>query len=149
MAAPELTAPRVIEALRERGLRMTPQRQAIVVEIMRTRGHISPADLARRVQAQMPGVNASTVYRTLDMLEEAGILSHAHLEGGAEYHRAGEHEHVHLVCSNCGQEDALSLQEARSLERLIGRHHGFQPDLTHFAISGLCAACQNGARTTR
>jgi Fur family ferric uptake transcriptional regulator len=147
--APDLTAPRIIEALRQRGLRMTPQRRAIVAEIMRSRGHISPADLARRVQAQMPGVNASTVYRTLDMLEEAGILSHAHLESGAEYHRAGEHEHVHLVCSNCGQQDALSLQEARSLERLIGRHHGFRPDLTHFAISGLCASCQDEARTGR
>ena len=65
-----------------------------------------------------------------------------HLEGGPEYHRAGEHEHVHLVCSNCGVEDALSLQEARSLEHLIGRHHGFRPDLTHFAISGRCADCQ-------
>jgi Fur family ferric uptake transcriptional regulator len=139
------TAPQIIEALRARGLRMTPQRQAIVSEISRSRGHISPAGLARRVQQQMPGVNASTVYRTLDMLEEAGILSHAHLEGGPEYHRAGEDEHVHLVCSNCGTEEALSLQEARSLERLIGRHHGFRPDLTHFAISGLCATCQDGA----
>jgi Fur family ferric uptake transcriptional regulator len=144
--APELTAPRVIDALRQRGLRMTPQRQAIVAEVMRSRGHISPADLARRVQSQMPGVNASTVYRTLDLLEDAGILSHAHLEGGAEYHRAGEAEHVHLVCSNCGLEDALSLQEARSLERLLGRHRGFRPDLTHFAISGLCSTCQDGGR---
>jgi Fur family ferric uptake transcriptional regulator len=143
-SAPASTASQIIEALRGRGLRMTPQRQAIVAEIMRSRGHIGPADLARRVQSQMPGVNPSTVYRTLDMLEEAGILSHAHLEGGPEYHRAGEHEHVHLVCSNCGVEDALSLREARSLERLIGRHHGFRPDLTHFAISGLCAACQDG-----
>ena len=141
-SAPELTASQVVDVLRERGLRMTPQRHAIVAEILRSRGHISPADLARRVQAQMPGVNASTVYRTLDMLEEAGILSHAHLEGGPEYHRAGEDEHVHLVCSNCGVEDALSLQEANSLERLIGRHHGFRPDLTHFAISGRCSDCQ-------
>jgi len=146
-SAPELTAAEIIAALRRRGLRMTPQRQAIVAEVMRSRGHIGHADLARRVQAQMPGVNASTVYRTLDMLEDAGILSHAHLESGPEYHRAGEDEHVHLVCSNCRSEDALSLEEARSLERLIGRHHGFRPDLTHFAISGLCADCQNGSRS--
>jgi Fur family transcriptional regulator, ferric uptake regulator len=132
----------IVGALRQRGMRITPQRQAIVAEITRTRGHISPADVARRIQGQMPGVNASTIYRTLAMLEEAGILTHAHLEGGAEYHRASEEDHVHLVCSTCGAEDALSLQEARSLERLIGRHHGFSPDLTHFAISGTCASCQ-------
>jgi Fur family ferric uptake transcriptional regulator len=132
----------VLSALRGRGLRMTPQRQAIVSEVMRAQGHISPAAVARRVQDQMPGVNPSTVYRTLSLLEDLGILSHAHLEGGAEYHRAGEGGHVHLTCSRCGAEDDLSLPEAESLEQLIRRHHGFRPDLTHFAISGLCAACQ-------
>jgi Fur family transcriptional regulator, ferric uptake regulator len=131
-----------LQALRERGLRMTPQRQAIVTEIMRAPGHISPAAVARRIQERMPGVNPSTVYRTLSLLEELGYLSHAHMETGAEYHRAGEGGHVHLTCSNCGAEDDLSLAEAESLERLVRKHRGFRPDLTHFAISGLCASCQ-------
>ena len=132
----------VIGVLRARGLRMTPQRRAIVAEIMRTRGHISPTALARKVQGEMPGVNASTVYRTLSLLEEVGVLSHAHLEGGAEYHRAEEAGHVHLTCSNCGAEDDLSLEEAEALSNLIERHREFLPDLTHFAISGLCAECR-------
>jgi Fur family ferric uptake transcriptional regulator len=135
----------VIEVLRERGLRMTPQRRAIVAEIMRTRGHISPTALSRKVQGEMPGVNPSTIYRTLALLEEVGVLAHAHMEGGAEYHRAEEAGHVHLTCSRCGSEDDLSLEEADALVRLIERHHGFGPDLTHFAISGLCAECR-GAR---
>jgi Fur family transcriptional regulator, ferric uptake regulator len=132
----------VMGILRAQGLRMTPQRRAIVAEIMRTRGHISPTALARKVQGEMPGVNASTVYRTLALLEEVGVLSHAHLEGGAEYHRAEEAGHVHLTCSNCGSEDDLSLEEARALSHLIERHREFLPDLTHFAISGLCAGCR-------
>jgi Fur family ferric uptake transcriptional regulator len=131
-----------MEVLRDRGLRMTPQRRAIVAEIMRTRGHISPTALARKVQGEMPGVNASTVYRTLALLEEIGVLSHAHLEGGAEYHRAEEAGHVHLTCSNCGAEDDLSMEEAEALSHLIERHREFLPDLTHFAISGLCAECR-------
>jgi len=134
-----------IEVLRDRGLRMTPQRRAIVAEIMRTRGHISPTALARKVQGEMPGVNASTVYRTLALLEEIGVLSHAHLEGGAEYHRAEEAGHVHLTCSNCGAEDDLSLEEAEALSHLIERHREFLPDLTHFAISGLCAECRRAS----
>ena len=121
---------------------MTPQRRAIVSEVMSAQGHISPAELAERVRNRLPGVNASTVYRTLATLEEAGILSHAHLEHGASYHHAAEARHVHLTCSRCGSDDALSLREADSLERLLRKHHGFQPDLTHFAISGLCARCQ-------
>ena len=131
----------MIAVLRANGLRMTPQRRAIVAEIMRTQGHISPTALAKKVQGDMPGVNPSTIYRTLTLLEQVGVLAHAHLEGGAEYHRAEEAGHVHLTCSNCGVEDDLSLQEAEALVGIIERHHGFQPDLTHFAISGLCADC--------
>jgi Fur family transcriptional regulator, ferric uptake regulator len=136
----------VLELLRSRGLRMTPQRRAIVTEVMAADGHISPTAVAQRVKARVPGVNASTVYRTLDLLEEVGVLSHTHLESGAEYHRLSESQHVHLTCSKCGSEDSLSLVEAQRLKDLVAGHHGFVPDLTHFAISGLCLACQQ-ART--
>jgi Fur family ferric uptake transcriptional regulator len=135
----------VLGLLRSRGLRMTPQRRAIVSEVMRTAGHISPTAVARKVQGEMPGVNASTVYRTLTLLEEVGVLQHSHLESGAEYHRRAEAQHVHLTCSRCGAEDSLSMQEAERMKGLIVRHHGFQPDLTHFAISGLCAGCAGKA----
>jgi Fur family transcriptional regulator, ferric uptake regulator len=135
----------VLELLRDRGLRMTPQRRAIVAEVMRTPGHISPTAIARRVQGDMPGVNASTVYRTLTLLEEVGLLQHSHLESGAEYHRSEEAEHVHLTCSRCGADDALSLKEADALQDLIHRHHGFLADLTHFAITGLCRECAAAA----
>ena len=131
----------VMELLRGRGLRMTPQRRAIVAEVMQTDGHISPTAIARKVQGEMPGVNASTVYRTLALLEEVGVLAHSHLESGAEYHRSEEAAHVHLTCARCGSEDALSLAEADSLHALIRTHHGFEADLTHFAIGGLCRRC--------
>jgi Fur family ferric uptake transcriptional regulator len=131
----------VMEQLRARGLRMTPQRRAIVAEVMRTKGHISPSVIARKVQVEMPGVNASTVYRTLTLLEDVGVLSHSHVETGAEYHRTEEAEHVHLMCSRCGRDDPLSIDEAAALQGLIKRHHGFEADLTHFAITGLCARC--------
>jgi Fur family transcriptional regulator, ferric uptake regulator len=135
----------VLELLRSRGLRMTPQRRAIVTEVMAANGHISPTAIAQQVRARVPGVDPSTVYRTLDLLEEVGVLSHTHLESGAEYHRRSESQHVHLTCSNCGSEDSLSLAEAKRLRDLVARHHGFAPDLTHFAISGLCRRCQDAS----
>jgi Fur family ferric uptake transcriptional regulator len=131
----------LMDQLRSRGLRMTPQRRAIVSEVMRAKGHISPTAIARKVQGDMPGVNASTVYRTLTLLESVGVLQHSHVETGAEYHRADEAHHVHLTCRNCGQDDELSLEEAQKLQGLIKRHHGFVADLTHFAITGLCSEC--------
>jgi len=136
-----MPADAVLELLRGHGLRMTPQRRAIGAEIMSTEGHISPTEVARRVRERVPGVNPSTIYRTLDLLEGLGVLTHAHLESGAEYHRSAEGEHVHLVCSRCGSEDSLSMSEAEELKLLVARHSGFVPDLTHFAISGLCAGC--------
>jgi Fur family ferric uptake transcriptional regulator len=135
----------VMDLLRSRGLRMTPQRRAIVSEVMRTQGHISPTTVSQKVQSEMPGVNASTVYRTLTLLEEVGVLQHSHLESGAEYHKADEAQHVHLTCSHCGRDDALSLSEAGKLATLIRAHHGFRADLTHFAITGLCADCATRA----
>jgi Fur family transcriptional regulator, ferric uptake regulator len=139
----------VLDLLRSRGLRMTPQRRAIVAEIMASQGHISPSQVARRVRERVPGVNPSTVYRTLDLLEELEVLSHAHLESGPEYHRRAEGQHVHLTCSSCGVTDTLSMRDAASLKRLIGRHRGFEADFTHFAISGLCERCRSGRPAAR
>jgi Fur family transcriptional regulator, ferric uptake regulator len=133
----------IVGRLRREGRRLTPQREAIIRDVMRAEGHITPQTVARRVQRRMPAVNVSTVYRTLAMLEELGVVQHSHLEQGAEYHRTGEGEHVHLTCSRCGAEEDLSLREAGSLRAVIRRHRGFDPDLRHFAISGLCGSCQN------
>ena len=135
------TTEAVLDLFRRRGLRMTPQRRAIVAEIMAVDGHINPAVLAKRVRERVPGVNPSTVYRTLGLLEEMEILSHAHLESGAEYHHMADSDHVHLACARCGMQESLSLAEVRDLRRLIGRHHGFQADFSHFAIAGLCRRC--------
>jgi Fur family ferric uptake transcriptional regulator len=135
----------VLRLLRSRGLRMTPQRLAIVSEVMRASGHIAPAAIARKVESEMPGVNPSTVYRTLALLEEVGVLQHSHVETGAEYHRSEDAQHVHLTCHRCGRDDALSLEEAGRLHALIRRHHGFEADLTHFAITGLCKNCATDA----
>jgi Fur family ferric uptake transcriptional regulator len=139
------TAESLLALLKSRGLRMTPQRRAIVAEVERATGHISPTAVAQRVRERVPGVDPSTVYRTLGLLEDLGVLSHAHLESGAEYHRKAESQHVHLACSNCGAEDSLSIDEAKRLKRLIAQHRGFAADLTHFAISGLCERCNGGA----
>lgn len=139
----------MLELLRSRGLRMTPQRRAIVTEIMAVSGHISPPEVARRVRQRVPGVNPSTVYRTLDLLEDLGILSHSHLESGAEYHRRSEAQHVHLICSRCHRAESLSMEEAEQLRELVARRHGFRADLTHFAISGLCAGCARSAGSGR
>lgn len=138
----------LLDLLRQRGLRMTPQRRAIVAEVLETRGHITPAEVARRVRERVPGVNPSTVYRTLALLEDVGILSHAHLETGAEYHHRADSQHIHLACSSCGADESLSVEEADQVRSIIESRHDFTPDLTHFAIAGLCARCREDQRAS-
>lgn len=133
----------VLETLRARGFRMTPQRRAIVEEILSSDGHVSALGIAQKLTKKMPGVNASTVYRTLDLLEEIDVVSHSHLGSGAEYHLTGEHEHVHLVCSNCGRTESLSLDELEPFRKMLVKNHGFRADFTHFAIAGLCSRCKD------
>ena len=130
----------VVAALRARGHRVTAQRLAIVEEALRMPGHISPVDLVKSVQAREPGVNASTVYRTLVLLEELGFVSHAHLEGGPEY-RVGTHDHVHLLCGECGNHASLPADAVESARDALAERSGFRADFTHFAIAGVCSEC--------
>ena len=133
----------VLETLKLRGYRMTPQRRAIVDAIMSSNGHIAALQIAQKLEKKLPGINASTVYRTLDLLEEIGVVSHTHLGSGAEYHLTGEHEHVHLVCSNCHRTESLPLDALEPLRKKLLKEHDFLPDFTHFAISGLCSRCRD------
>jgi Fur family ferric uptake transcriptional regulator len=108
---------------------------------MSTAGYIIPTTVIDRVQARVPGVSPSTVYRTLERLEQVGVLTHVHLEQGTGYHRLEEVQHAHLTCSRCGTDLELPRSSLRFLERRIERDHGFRPDFTHHAIAGVCAAC--------
>ena len=132
----------LIEELRAAGCRVTPQRRAVLAEVVERNGHISPAELAERVAEKLPGVNPATIYRTLWLLDQLNILTHTHLEDGVSYHHADKADHVHLTCSECGRKQVLGKEEVDAMARLMQRHHGFAPDFTHFAISGLCRSCR-------
>jgi Fur family ferric uptake transcriptional regulator len=136
------TTESAISLLRQQGMRMTPQRIAIVTEVMTTPGYVIPMQVIRNIQEHVPGVSPSTVYRTLERLEQVDVLVHVHLESGIGYHRVDDVQHVHLICTRCGAENELPKSALDRLERLIEHDHGFRPDFTHHAISGLCANCR-------
>ena len=91
------------EELRARGYRVTPQRQ-LVLEAVTKLEHATPEEICASVQQTARGVNISTIYRSLELLEQLGLVTHTHLGHGApRYHLAAEAEHVHLVCAGCGR----------------------------------------------
>jgi Fur family transcriptional regulator, ferric uptake regulator len=127
--------------LRRRGYRLTPQRQ-LVLQAVDALEHATPDDILGEVRRTAAGVNISTVYRTLELLEELGLVSHAHLGHGAPtYHLAHRHRHMHLVCRDCARVIEADVAVAAAFTEQLRETFGFRTDMKHFAIFGRCAEC--------
>ena len=132
--------------LREQGLRLTPQRQLILRAVEELR-HATPDEVLAHVRSQVSSVNASTVYRTLEVLEELGLVRHTHLSDRAPtYHSTLEHEHVHVVCRRCHAVRSYGADLAQPLVDRLGED-GFAVDVGHLAVFGVCADCASGPST--
>jgi Fur family transcriptional regulator, ferric uptake regulator len=128
--------------LRERGYRLTPQRQ-LVLEAVTSLPHGTPDEILAEVRKTASGVNASTVYRTLELLEEVGLVTHTHLGHGAPtYHAATDEDHLHLVCRDCGSVTETRVSVADQLVQRLADEHEFETDVAHFAIYGRCRQCR-------
>ena len=132
------------EALRARGLRLTAQRQ-MVLDAVRALGHATPEQIHAKIRRSAAGVNITTVYRTLELLEDLGLVTHTHLSHGAPtYHLAGEELPVHLVCHKCGSVDEAPRELMEPLAQKLEEERGFLVDIGHVALFGLCARCGGG-----
>jgi Fur family ferric uptake transcriptional regulator len=134
------------EELRARGYRVTPQRQ-LVLEAVTKLEHATPEAICAEVQLTARGVNISTIYRTLELLEQLGLVRHTHLGHGApRYHLAAEAEHVHLVCSQCGRVTEVGPDAVNVLVAALKDTQGFETDVGHLTVFGTCAECSAAGR---
>ncbi|GLY23531.1 Fur family transcriptional regulator [Micromonospora echinospora] len=132
------------ELLRSRGLRLTPQRQLILQAVLDL-GHATPEQVHHAVREVAAGVNITTIYRTLELLEKLGLVKHTHLSHGSPtYHAANEHQHAHLVCRECGRIDEVEPELLRPVADRLAAERGFQADIGHVALFGICGDCGNG-----
>jgi Fur family ferric uptake transcriptional regulator len=131
--------------LRARGLRWTRQRRALLDVLSTVEGHVTGAELVEACRAVDPSTTPSTVYRTLDVLEELGIASHSHgPDGRQEFHVGAVRDHAHLVCSSCGVRQELPRAEVQAIADEMLLRHGFDVELEHLTIEGRCRACLAG-----
>ncbi len=143
-APPDAPAPwpDLRERLHARGLRWTPQRRVLVGVLARSDGHVTAAELIERCRDLDPATTPSTVYRTLDVLEELGIVRHAHgVDGREEFHVLPDAEHGHLHCGGCRQTWEIGAGEASALVTALRAERGFVVDLSHLSVAGLCREC--------
>jgi Fur family transcriptional regulator, ferric uptake regulator len=133
----------VRDHLRRRGLRWTPQRRLILEVLDQTAGHVTGAELVERCRSLDPETTPSTVYRTLRVLEELGLVRHAHgADGREEFHVRPGGEHGHLYCGTCGTTWEIGRAEAAATVSSFRRRRGFEVDLTHLTVVGTCADCR-------
>lgn len=133
------------EVLHTHGLRMTAPRQ-LVLDTVRELVHATPEQVHAAVAQRAAGINITTVYRTLELLEELGLVTHAHLGRGAPtYHGVGSQTHAHLVCRGCGTIGELPEASLRPLAADLLETRGFRLDISHVALFGRCADCRAGS----
>ncbi len=134
----------LVGTLRQHGWRVTSARRAVIAALVEAEGHMTADQLAEKVQSNQPDVHLSTVYRTLEALEQVGLVDHTHLgHGRAVYHLADD-PHQHLVCDGCGAVIEVPDDTFTSLADTLRRSHGFTIRPSHFAVLGRCAACNQG-----
>lgn len=136
-----VSSPALVDALRSRGLRLTAQRQ-LVLDAVRALGHATPDQVRSAIAERVAGVNITTVYRTLELLEELRLVRHAHLTHGAPtYHPTGDDEHVHLVCHDCGAVAELPPSLLSGVADDLATSRGFRLNIGHAALFGTCVDC--------
>lgn len=140
--------PDLSDQLRAKGYRLTPARQLVLGAVVALE-HATPDAICAEVQRTASSVNLSTVYRTLELLEELELVSHTHLGHGAPiYHAAHEREHLHLVCGSCGRVTESPAECASTMVAQLRADFGFETDIAHFALYGRCSECRASADAT-
>jgi Fur family ferric uptake transcriptional regulator len=132
-----------IDTLRSHGFRITPQREMIIEAIAHQGNHINAEDVFTLVQQRTQSMNIATVYRTLDLLVEQGLVSRIDLGEGRVMYATTQHgPHIHLVCRRCGRIIDADQELLSALKDRLETEYQFTADLQHISLLGLCSSCQ-------
>ena len=129
--------------LRAQGLRMTPQRMAILHALIHSGGHLSPTQVYDSARKEFPSLTEPTVYRTLEYLAEKKILLAAHVGNGKIVYELAENQHHHLICHKCGGTVEVDHAPLELLYDQLESSTGYKLDSSHVTFFGLCPKCQS------
>ncbi len=136
--------------LRDQGLPVTQQREAIAELVFGSDGHLSVDEIERDLRAGGERIGKATIYRTLDLLVRSKLVEeHDFGEGFKRYeHRLSRQpDHDHLICLECSRVTEFKSRELRELQDRVARAEGFRPSRHKLEIYGLCAPCQEAGVT--
>jgi Fur family ferric uptake transcriptional regulator len=137
-----------VEELKARGQRLTQNRLLILRALRHAGRHMKPAELLAEVRRTYPHLPPSTVYRTLGALRDVGLVSETR-QGGETAYEWPEQPHHHLTCRSCRREVSIAHGYFASAERRIASDSGYQVDLSHVSLTGLCPDCRGAKAAVR
>lgn len=138
----------ILEALRQRGYRITPQREMIIQAVAHSPVHITAEGVAKQLRVHTRAINIATVYRTLDLLWHEGFACRNDLSEGKIVYATFQHgPHIHLVCRKCNKVIDADIEILNSLGKDLHHKYKFQSDLDHFSIFGVCSDCQEKSKS--
>lgn len=134
-----------VPQLHAQGLRMTPQRMAILHALHHSGGHLSPTEVYDLARKEFPSLTEPTVYRTLEYFAEKKFLLAAHMGNGKMVYELTENNnnHHHLICRSCGSAVAIEHAPLERLYRRLESSTGYKLDSSHVTFFGLCPDCQS------
>jgi Fur family ferric uptake transcriptional regulator len=134
------------DSLRERGVRLTRQRKILLDLIDNSGKHLDAESLFKMAKEKDPKLNRVTVYRTLKLLKEGGLVDELdlmHYGGDQHYYETRlKQEHAHIICLRCGKVEEFFGEPLQKLRRQVESHFGFQIVLARTEVGGYCAHCQ-------
>lgn len=132
-----------LELLRGAGGRITTARRAVVTTLHAGDDHhVTAEDVAAAVQAEHPDVHLSTVYRTLEALEELDVVARVDLGSGPAVFHLVDHAHHHLVCTRCGRVEEAAADVVEPLAEVLDARYGFAATPHRLTVTGLCRDCR-------
>lgn len=133
------------QALHGAGHRVTAPRLAVWAVLSQSPGHLTAEEIADRVRDQDPGVNLSSVYRSLSLLSDLGLVRESSMGGDRPSHWELAHpdEQFHLRCYRCGRVDHHAGDLVSGIREHLASDHGFAAERIELLVSGLCPSCRN------
>ena len=131
-----------VRRLRASGKRITPQRKMVLAILAEANTHLAAHDIHARAMHHDACLSLATVYRTLNILRETGVVHELHLDGEHHhYELSTKEEHSHLVCLGCGQVIEVDSTAFCQAAKAVGEVHGFAVATAQVELAGYCKTC--------
>ncbi len=139
----------ILETVKSKGIRLTPQRLIILSAIADGEGHMNVDEVYRRAKLAYPYMDIATVYRTLHLFKKLRLVTEVGMGDRLHYELTDPNaRHNHMVCQTCGKAFNLSPSYLDEFRTRLSNEFGFEPDLDNFTVTGICSVCRSAEEDT-